>query len=147
MKKVRVTKTAVIIEAMMPMIRVTAKPLTGPVPNWNRKSAVSTVLTFESTMAFMACLKPSSIASRTVLPQHQLLADPLEDQHVGVHRDADREHDAREPGQGERGVDHREPAQREQDVERQGRDREHAAQPVEPHHDQDDERGARRRRP
>ena len=65
---VRVTNTAVIIEATMPRISVTAKPLTGPVPNWKRKSAVSTVLTFESTMAFMACLNPSSTDSRTVFP-------------------------------------------------------------------------------
>ena len=52
----------------MPTISVTAKPLTGPVPNWKRKSAVMTVLTLESMMALIACLKPSSIASRTVLP-------------------------------------------------------------------------------
>ena len=34
MKKVRVTKTAVMIEAAMPMSSVTANPCTGPVPNW-----------------------------------------------------------------------------------------------------------------
>ena len=33
MNSVRVTKMAVIIEAMMPRIRVTANPHTGPVPN------------------------------------------------------------------------------------------------------------------
>src|SRR5690606_7542709 len=45
-KKVRVTKMAVTIEAMMPITIVTAKPLTGPVPNWKRKSAVRMVVTF-----------------------------------------------------------------------------------------------------
>ena len=106
MKKVRVTKIAVIIEATMPMMSVTAKPFTGPVPNWKRKSAVSTVLTLESMIAFIACLNPSSTARRTVLPCMQLLADSLEDQHVGVDRDADRQHDAGESRQRERGLDH-----------------------------------------
>src|SRR5581483_2743969 len=67
-KNVLVTKTAVIIEAMMPRMRVTAKPLTGPVPNWNRKSAVRMVLTFESTIAFIAWRNPSSTARRMVFP-------------------------------------------------------------------------------
>ena len=31
---VRETKMAVNIEAMMPRLKVTAKPRTGPVPNW-----------------------------------------------------------------------------------------------------------------
>src|SRR5688572_2370458 len=68
MKKVRVTKTAVTREAAMPMISVTAKPCTGPVPNWNRKSAVSAVVTFESMIALIAWRKPSSTASRTLFP-------------------------------------------------------------------------------
>ena len=59
LKKVRVTNTAVIIEAMMPMISVTANPLTGPVPNWKRKRAETTVEQLESTIAFLACLNPS----------------------------------------------------------------------------------------
>src|SRR5690606_7652733 len=68
MNMVRVTKIAVNIDAMTPRIRVTAKPRTGPVPNWKRKSAVSTIVTFESMIALIACLKPSFTARRTVLP-------------------------------------------------------------------------------
>ena len=53
----------------------------------------------------MAWRKPSSIAVRTVLPCIQLLANALEDQHVGVDRDADRQHEAGESRQREHGVD------------------------------------------
>ena len=68
MKKVRVTNTAVNSDARMPTISVTAKPFTGPVPNWKRQSAVSTVERLESVMAGSAWRKPSSMARRTVLP-------------------------------------------------------------------------------
>ena len=121
MKKVRVTKTAVIIEATMPMISVTAKPLTGPVPNWKRKSAVSTVLTLESTMAFMACLNPSSIARRTVLPcssSSRIRSKISTLASTAMPTDSTMPGEAR---QRERGVDHRQPAEREQDVERERR--------------------------
>ena len=65
---VRVTNTDVIMEATIPMISVIAKPFTGPVPNWKRNSAVSTMQTLESTMAFIAWRNPSSMARRTVFP-------------------------------------------------------------------------------
>jgi hypothetical protein len=38
------TKIAVNMLATIPMISVTAKPLMGPVPNWNRKMAAMTVV-------------------------------------------------------------------------------------------------------
>src|SRR2546422_8488756 len=50
------------------MISVMAKPCTGPVPTSHRMNAVRSVLTFESMMALMACLNPSSTAVRTSFP-------------------------------------------------------------------------------
>jgi len=43
-----VTKMAVNMLAMMPMLSVTANPFTGPVPNWKRNRAAMSVVTFES---------------------------------------------------------------------------------------------------
>jgi hypothetical protein len=65
---VRVTNTAEIIEAPSPMSSVTAKPWTESVPTRYRISAVSAVVTFESMIALIACLKPRSTAARTVAP-------------------------------------------------------------------------------
>ena len=53
-KKVRTTKIDVNIDATIPAMSVTAKPFTGPVPNWYSTMAVRIVDTFESTMAGMA---------------------------------------------------------------------------------------------
>ena len=65
---VRDTKTAVNMLARMPMDRVTAKPLTGPVPNWKRKSAAIRVVMFASRIVPKARANPVSMAARTVLP-------------------------------------------------------------------------------
>src|SRR2546430_13345230 len=59
------SNTAVINDARIPMISVMAKPCTGPVPTSHRMNAVRRELTFESMMALMACLKPSSPAVRS----------------------------------------------------------------------------------
>ena len=53
---------AVNMLATMPMIRVTAKPLMAPVPNWNRKTAEMTVVRLASKMVQKAFLKPASMA-------------------------------------------------------------------------------------
>ena len=49
-KMIRVTKTAVNTLTTMPIVNVTAKPLTGPVPKPKRKSAATSVVTLESKM-------------------------------------------------------------------------------------------------
>ena len=46
----RDTVTAVYIEVRMPMIRVTAKPLIGPVPNANSATPASSAVTLASKM-------------------------------------------------------------------------------------------------
>ncbi len=56
------------IEATMPIPSVTAKPLTGPVPNWKSTSAVSSVVRLESTIAERALPKPSDTAARGARP-------------------------------------------------------------------------------
>jgi hypothetical protein len=43
-KIVRVTKTAVKIELMIPIVSTTANPLIGPVPNWNSTAAAISVV-------------------------------------------------------------------------------------------------------
>ena len=72
-------------------------------------------------------------------PVLQLLADALEDQHVRVDRDADRQHESGEPGQREGEPEPREPGEREDDVQGQRGHGQHTRQPVVRHHDQHDE--------
>ena len=59
---------AVNMEPMMPIVRVTAKPRTGPVPNWYRMTAVMIVVRLESVMATAACWKPALTAASGVMP-------------------------------------------------------------------------------
>ena len=49
-KIIRVTKMAVNMLTTMPIVSVTANPLTGPVPKPKRKSAATRVVTLESKM-------------------------------------------------------------------------------------------------
>ena len=67
-KNVRVTNTAVTIDATRPTSSVMAKPWTGSVPTAYSISAVSAVVTFESMIALIACLNPSSTARFTDFP-------------------------------------------------------------------------------
>ena len=101
----RLTKTAVNMEASRPIDRVTAKPWIGPVPNWNRKSAAIRVVRLASMIDDSALSKPASIADAHRPAGAQLLADALEDQHVGVDRHADGEDDAGDAGQRQRGAE------------------------------------------
>ena len=77
-----------------------------------------------------ARLKPASIAARIDLPDLQLFADALVDQHVGVHRHADGEHDAGDAGQRQRRAEQRQRADDQDDVEDQRDVGEEAEQPV-----------------
>ena len=90
------TNTAVKTEISRPMISVTAKPLTGPVPNWNRKTAEMMTVMCVSMIVAKAFEKPFSIAVFGARPAAQLFADALEDQHVRVDRHADRQDEARD---------------------------------------------------
>ena len=49
--------------AIIPMERVTAKPLMGPVPNCSRARAAKSVVTFASSIVRKAFPKPSCIAA------------------------------------------------------------------------------------
>ena len=61
-KAMRHRKIAENMEAMMPRVRVTAKPRTGPVPNWYRMAATMIVVRLESTMERLALSKPALMA-------------------------------------------------------------------------------------
>jgi hypothetical protein len=63
------TNTAVNILAVMPIIRVTANPLIGPVPNWKRKIAAIIVVTFASRIVLKAREKPAAIELKIPLPE------------------------------------------------------------------------------
>jgi hypothetical protein len=81
------------------------------------------------------------------LGRAQLLADALEDDHVGVHGHAHGEHDARDAGQRERRFEHRHDAREQQQVGEQRAARVDAREPVvadgeHHHHDQAEDRGA-----
>ena len=53
----------------MPRVRVTAKPRTGPVPNWYRMAATMIVVRLESTMERLARSKPALMALGGVRPR------------------------------------------------------------------------------
>jgi len=59
---VRDTKIAVNMEVTNPQIKVTANPLTGPVPKYIRITQTIPVVIFASKMALKACANPSSTA-------------------------------------------------------------------------------------
>ena len=65
-KIMRETNTAVKRLASKPKVKVTAKPLTGPVPNKNRMAADTIVVTWVSTIVIQACAKPCSTAEEGV---------------------------------------------------------------------------------
>ena len=64
----RVIYSATNILEMRPMVRVTAKPLMGPVPNCARTNAEIRVVRFESKMAQNALSKPRLTAILTDFP-------------------------------------------------------------------------------
>ena len=99
------------------MPSVTAKPRTGPVPMKNSTAAAMNVVMLESRIVRSALVKPASSAVIARAARPHLLADALVDQHVGVHRDADGQHDAGDAGQGQRRLQEREQAEDHADVD------------------------------
>ena len=75
---------------------------------------VMIVVTLESMIALIARLKPLRMAIRSAAPLLKLLANPLVDQHVGVDRHADRQHQAGQAGQRERRLDQHHQRQHQQ---------------------------------
>src|SRR5450755_3340259 len=70
-------------------------------------------------------------------PAAQFLADALIDQHVGVHRDADRQHDTGDAGQRQGGVQQRQHAKDHRDIDGDRNVGEHPEQPVGQQHEHD----------
>ena len=98
----RTTVTDAKIDVQMPIVSVTAKPRIGPDPSQNITSAQASVVSCESAMVMKARVKPASMAAIGRLAGAQLLADALVDQHVGVDRHGDAEHQAGDAGQRQR---------------------------------------------
>ena len=117
-KMARETNTAVNRFAIKPITRVTAKPRTGPVPKMKRNALATTVVTCVSMIVTNARSKPGRSPPRRLSRPH-LLLDALEDQHVRIHRHADRKHQTRDAGQGPGGVDIAERRDRDDRVEEQ----------------------------
>ena len=90
----RVTVTAVNIEAMMPIVSVTANPRTGPEPSQNRtkhRDQRGHVGVDDGDERARIAGIDGGIGR---FPSPDLLADTLIDEHVGIHGDADDQHDA-----------------------------------------------------
>src|SRR5260370_39791726 len=68
LKQLRVTSSAENIDATMPIVSVTANPLTGPVALQHRISAVMSVVMFESKMALNALSYAAVMAALSGLP-------------------------------------------------------------------------------
>ena len=137
---VRVTTIALNIETSTPMISTRAKPRMTEEPSAYRMVAVMRLDTFESRIEFQARLKPGLDGRRQRLADPQLLLHPFEDEDVGVDRHADREHEARDPGQGQRHRDEPEDRVHHERVVDEREARDEARQPVVDEHERDDER-------
>ena len=96
----------------------------------------------ESRIVASARVKPASMALIGAAPGAHLLADALVDQHVGVHRDADGEHDARDAGQRQRRAEQRQHAEDHCHVDGDRNVGEQPEQPVGHEHEDDDQAGA-----
>ena len=131
----------------MPIASVTAKPLIGPEPNQKSSAAAIRVVRLASMMVAQRPVVAGVDGADDAAPDPRLLADALEDQHIGVHRHADGEHDAGDARQGERRLQQRERAEDQRHVEHERHIRHHAEQAVgQPHehehrHHADDARG------
>jgi hypothetical protein len=68
MSKDLVNTTAVNILTNIPKVRVTAKPLIGPVPNLNKTAAAIKVVILASIIVLIALVKPDSVAALRVFP-------------------------------------------------------------------------------
>ena len=86
---------------------VTAKPFTGPVPNWYRMTPDTTTVTWVSMTVRERPPEAGVDRGPDGLPEPQLLADALEDEDVGVDRHADGQHDAGDARQRQRGLNQR----------------------------------------
>ena len=97
--KKRVMKMAVKSEVAIPINRVVANPLMGPVPKTKRINAVSPVVMLASKIEESALLNPSATAFLRPLPFFELLSDPFEDQYIGINRYTDGQYNSGNSGQ------------------------------------------------
>ena len=98
----RVKVTAVNTDVAMPISSTTAKPFTGPEPSSSMMTPDNGVgdVGFEDRPAGFLIAELDRLDHASPAPP--LLADAFVDQHVGVDRGADRQHEAGDAGQGQR---------------------------------------------
>ena len=131
----RTSTVAVNRVVMMPTQMVTAKPRTGGEPKMNSVTCASSVVTLTVDDGAVGALVAGLQGRQRLAAGLHLLAHALVDQHVGVHRHAEGEQDARHAGQRQRGAHDREDRQHDDQVHHQRDVREPAEQPVERRHE------------
>ena len=126
-----VKTTAVSSETIVPTPSVKANPLTPAVASTKRMNAVSRVMTFASMIVAMPRCVADRDRARQGAPSPHLLLYSLEDDDVGVRRDADRQHQPRDPRQRQGDRDQLDQGEEDHPVGEQGDDRDHAEEAVE----------------
>ena len=115
----RVTMIAVNIEVTIPIARVTAKPLIGPEPKEYRKIAREQGRQVGVDNRRKRALITGVERRHGRAAEPHFLADTLEDQHIGVNRHANGQHDPRDTRQGQGRLKRRQRADEQGDVEEQ----------------------------
>jgi hypothetical protein len=114
----RLTSSAANIVENIPIVSVTPKPFTGPVPKAIMIPETMSVVRLASMIALNALSKPASSAAGSDLAEaRQFLAHALEDQDVRVDRHAEGQHDAGDAGHREGRAEARQHAERDEHVE------------------------------
>ncbi len=116
-KMTRETKTAVNRLASRPKVRVTAKPLTGPVPKMKRMSGRHDGGDVGVDDGRPGMAKALIDRGRGRLAGAEFFTDALEDEHVGVDAHADGEDDAGDAGQGKGGTGEAQEAEKNDEVQ------------------------------
>ena len=101
-------------------MRVTAKPLTGPLPSRIRMKAETMVVTWVSMMVIQSMVEAILDGYGGGLAVTDLFADALEDEDVGVDAHTDGEDDASDAGERQGGVREAHAAEQDDQVEEQG---------------------------
>ena len=122
-------------------MNTTAKPRTGPEPRKNRITAAMAMVLFESTMVAKRPVEARLNAGDDGPARLDFFADALVDQHVGIDRRADGEHDAGDARQGQRRFQHRHEAEDQAHMDDERDVRKEAEEAVGGEHEDDHEDG------
>ena len=121
-----------------PTVSETPNPLSWSLPTAYRTMAVKMLDRWVSMMVREGPVVAVAQGGRQVHAAVAFLAQALVDQHVGVHRHAEHEHEPGQARQRERGVDGHHEADGQQQVRQQGDGRDQAGEPVVDDHEHQD---------